>query len=60
MNFYTVVEACRQRGEVAIGYVRRREGRADKRNMGGVVVNPKKTEALLYAHGDRFIVLARE
>lgn len=60
VNFYTVVEACRQRGEVAIGYVRRREGVRDARNMGGVVVNPKKSEALLYAHGDRFIVLARD
>jgi len=60
VNFYTVVEACRQRGEVAIGYVRRREGVTDKRNMGGVVVNPKKSEALLYAHGDRFVVLARD
>lgn len=60
VNFYTIVEACRQRGEVAIGYVRRREGVTDARNMGGVVVNPKKSEALLYAPGDRFVVLARD
>lgn len=60
VTFHTVVEACRQRGEVAIGYLRRREGAADRRSTGGVVVNPKKSEALLYAHGDRFIVLARE
>jgi voltage-gated potassium channel Kch len=60
VNFYTVAEACRQRGEVAMGYVRRRDGVADRRNMGGVVVNPKKSEALLYAPGDRFIVLARD
>lgn len=60
VNFYTVAEACRQRGEVAIGYVRRREGVTDARNLGGVVVNPKKSEAQLYAHGDRFVVLARD
>lgn len=60
VNFYTVVQACRQRGEVAIGYVRRRDGSAGRRNMGGVVVNPKKSEALLYAHGDRLVVLARD
>ena len=61
MTFYTVTEACRQRGEVALGYVRKRSGaEADPRNLGGVVVNPKKSEALSYEAGDRIIVLARE
>jgi len=61
MTFYTVTEACRRRGEVAIGYVRKRAGMAvDPRNMGGVVVNPKKSEALTYEAGDRIIVLARD
>ncbi len=61
MTFYTVTEACRQRGEVALGYVRKRSGAAaDPRNMGGVVVNPKKSETLTYEAGDRIIVLARE
>ena len=47
MTFYTVTEACRRRGEVAIGYVRKRAGtEPDARNMGGVVVNPKKSELL--------------
>ena len=60
MTFYTVIEACRQRGEVAIGHVRPREGdAADPRNLGGVVVNPKKSETLTYQAGDRIIVLAR-
>jgi hypothetical protein len=48
---FTVVEACRQRGEVAIGYVRRREGVTDARNMFSVVISPKKSEAPLYAWG---------
>jgi voltage-gated potassium channel Kch len=60
VNFYTITEACRRRGEVAIGYVRRREGDDDNRNMGGVVVNPKKSEAVTFADGDRLIVIARD
>jgi voltage-gated potassium channel Kch len=61
ITFYTVTEACRRRGEVAIGYVRKRAGMSvDPRNMGGVVVNPKKSEALTYEAGDRIIVLARD
>jgi hypothetical protein len=61
MTFYTVTEACRRRGEVAIGYVRTRAGMSvDPRNMGGVVINPKKSEALTYEAGDRIIVLARD
>jgi voltage-gated potassium channel Kch len=61
MTFYTVTEACRRRGEVAIGHVRKRAGmEMDARNMGGVVVNPRKSEQLTYEAGDRIIVLARE
>jgi voltage-gated potassium channel Kch len=60
MSFYTVTEACRRRGEVALGYVKKRRVGADPRNMGGVVVNPKKSDALAYEAGDRIIVLARE
>jgi voltage-gated potassium channel Kch len=61
MTFYTVTEACRRRGEVAIGYVRKpAAGGSDPRGMGGVVVNPKKSETLSYQLGDRLIVLARE
>lgn len=61
VNFYTVTEACRRRNEVAIGYIRRRAGtELDPRNMGGVVINPRKSEALVYEPGDRIIVLARD
>ncbi len=61
MTFYTVTEACRRRGEVAIGHVRKRSDLTDDgRNMGGVVVNPKKSEALTYEAGDKIIVLARD
>lgn len=60
VNFFTITEACRRRGEVAIGYVRRRDGDDDARKMGGVVVNPVKSEAVTYAAGDRLIVIARD
>jgi len=59
VNFYTIAEACRRRGEVALGHVRKRDG-DDPRNMGGVVVNPRKSEPVTYAAGDRIIVLARD
>lgn len=61
VNFYTIAEACRRRGEVAVGYNRPRTGQAaDPRNMGGVVVNPTKSEAIDYVAGDRIIVLAED
>ena len=59
LNFYTLLESARRRGETAIGYRRRREEDvSDGRNMGGVLVNPPKGEALLFQPEDRLIVLA--
>ena len=61
VTFYTIAEAARQRGETAIGYRRKREAQdEDNRNMGGVVVNPNKAEALEYLPEDRVIVLAED
>lgn len=60
VSFYTIAEAARRRGEVAMGYRRCRDGAADARNMGGVVVNPSKSEVLTYAAEDRIIVLAQD
>jgi voltage-gated potassium channel Kch len=59
VTFYTITEAARQRGEVALGY-RRQRGGEDERNMGGVVVNPSKSQSLKYETGDKIIVLARD
>ena len=62
VNFYTVTLAALIRGEVAIGYSR--TGGAgnghDPRNMGGVVVNPAKSEKLTFDPSDRLIILARQ
>jgi hypothetical protein len=58
VNFYTIVEAARRRGEVAMGYAQRREENLNPKNPSGVVVNPKKSEPVTYQPGDRIIVLA--
>jgi voltage-gated potassium channel Kch len=57
VNFYTVVEAARQKGEVAMGY-RIQSQQNDAGKAYGVVVNPDKTELVTFAEWDRIIVLA--
>ncbi|MBD3285452.1 potassium transporter TrkA [candidate division WOR-3 bacterium] len=59
VNFYTVIESARKRGEVAFGY---KLGRFtnDAAKMYGVVVNPEKSEKITYAGDDRVIVLAED
>ncbi|HEY9860689.1 MAG TPA: hypothetical protein V6D16_14360 [Candidatus Obscuribacterales bacterium] len=57
VNFYTVVEAARQRGESAIGY----RCKADANNMArayGVVINPKKDQPITFSSQDTIILLA--
>src|SRR5262249_35868535 len=59
LDFHTLTEAARRRGETAFGYLRRANTR-DDRNLGGVVLNPRKDEKIVYAPGDYVVVLARE
>ncbi len=57
VNFYTVVEAARQRGESVIGY--RCQGDAD--NMArayGIVINPPKDQPIHFSCEDKIILLA--
>ncbi|MNY81280.1 hypothetical protein D3C86_2227640 [compost metagenome] len=56
VNFYTVTEAARLRGEVAIGYHRPRPGAA----ANGILINPTKSVAEVYSSEDRLIILARD
>lgn len=59
VNFYTIVEAARQRGESAIGY----RCQADANNLArsyGVVLNPKKNQPISFAPEDTIIVLAEQ
>jgi voltage-gated potassium channel Kch len=60
VNFYTVAEAARRRGEIAIGYRRTQRDGGNGRGLGGVTVNPVKSEAVQYQPADRIIVLARD
>ena len=57
VDFYTVCEAARQRGETAIGY-RIAEHAHSSGHAYGVRVNPTKTAMLTFAPGDKIIVLA--
>ena len=57
MNFYTVLEAARRRGEVAIGYRLKSES-SDPKLAYGVHLNPKKPGTFQLAAHDRVIVLA--
>jgi len=57
VNFYTVCEAARRRGETAIGY-RLRALANDATKSYGVVVNPGKADRVAFSELDRIIVLA--
>jgi len=59
VNFYTVVEAARRRGEVAIGY-RIVSEMHDASKGYGVRTNPKKSEEVTFAPADKVIVLAED
>ncbi|HEX5715384.1 MAG TPA: potassium transporter TrkA [Thermoanaerobaculia bacterium] len=59
VSFYTVVEAARRRGEVAIGY-RQMAHAKDAGKSYGVMVNPKKSARLAFSSADQVIVLAEE
>ena len=57
VNFYTVVEAARRRGETALGY----RINADANDAGkayGVHTNPKKSHTLTFSPDDKVIVIA--
>ncbi len=59
VDFYTVLEAARLRGETAIGYRVAQHARSSEHAF-GVRVNPRKSEQRTYAPGDRIIVLAED
>jgi voltage-gated potassium channel Kch len=57
VNFYTVLESARRKGEIAIGY-RIAAKAQDAEQMYGVKVNPDKTDVIAYQKADKIIVLA--
>ena len=59
VNFYSVVEAARRRGETALGYRLLAEAN-DASRAYGVVINPEKSVPVAFAEQDRIVVLAEE
>jgi ion channel POLLUX/CASTOR len=59
VNFYTVVEAARRRGETALGYRITSEAN-DAGKSYGVHTNPKKSEQIKFAAEDKIIVIAED
>jgi ion channel POLLUX/CASTOR len=59
VNFYTVVEAARRRGETALGYRITSEAN-DAGKSYGVHTNPKKSEQVMFAVEDKIIVIAED
>ena len=57
VNFYTVVEAARRRGETAIGY-RSVSEMKDASKSYGVHTNPLKSKEVVFAPEDKVIVIA--
>jgi len=57
VNFYTVVEAAKARGETALGYRITAEAN-DAGKSYGVRTNPKKSENVTFSEQDKIIVIA--
>ncbi len=59
VNFYTVIESAKKRGHIAIGYkLKRHAAEADKAY--GVVVNPKKSDRVVFSEEDKVVVVAED
>ena len=57
VNFYTIVEAARRAGAVAIGY-RLNKDAYNAAAAYGIKINPLKSEPITFTAQDRIIVLA--
>jgi len=57
LNFYTVLEAARRRGETAVGY-RLEAQTGDPDGSYGVHLNPEKSRRVTFTEHDKLIVLA--
>jgi hypothetical protein len=59
VNFYTIVEAARRRGETALGYRLLSEA-GDAGKSYGVHTNPRKSEQVTFKPEDKVIVIAED
>jgi hypothetical protein len=57
VDFYSVLEAARRKGETAIGHRFEAHARSSE-HFYGISVNPTKTDSNVYTAGDKIIVLA--
>lgn len=57
VNYYTILESAKRKGETAIGYhIKNREDESKN----GVVVNPLKSDTITFKEWDRIIVVAED
>lgn len=59
VNFYTIIEAARARGETAIGYHLKSVPQT-RENLYGIRINPIKSDMITFSEWDRIIVLAED
>jgi hypothetical protein len=59
VNFYTVAEAARRRGETTLGYRITAEA-SDAARAYGVHTNPKKSETVTFSPEDKVIVISED
>jgi ion channel POLLUX/CASTOR len=59
LDFYTVLESARRRGQVALGYRRQVDAYNPEKSF-GVQLNPKKSNRITFGVEDRVIVLAED
>lgn len=59
VNFYTVTEAARRRGETTIGYRIMSESHNSEKSY-GIHTNPRKSEKVSFATEDKLIVITEE
>lgn len=59
VNFYTVCESARRKGQSAIGY-RIAADATDASKSYGVAVNPKKSDVVVFSERDSIVVLAED
>ena len=57
VDYYTVVESARRRGQVAFGYRVLADADQPAKSY-GVVINPDKAQAVTFTEEDKIIVLA--
>lgn len=57
INFYTVIAACQQRQETAVGYRLTKQANDPESNH-GIHLNPEKSKFITFSSGDRIIVLS--